>query len=82
MNPIEAAPMLASGALQFAFERATTEGKITIFVLVIVSLFSWTVFIKITKFRQSIAPETAKKFLCGLSCYAGPARYWRAAETV
>jgi biopolymer transport protein TolQ len=41
---------LASGALQFAFEKATTEGKITISLLIIVSLFSWTVII--TKSRQ------------------------------
>ncbi|MDB6019941.1 MAG: MotA/TolQ/ExbB proton channel, partial [Pedosphaera sp.] len=37
--------MLASGALQFAFQKATTEGKITIGVLVLLSLFSWTVII-------------------------------------
>jgi biopolymer transport protein ExbB/TolQ len=39
-----------ANALQFAFEKATTEGKITIVLLVIVSLFSWTVII--TKARQ------------------------------
>jgi len=38
-------PILASGAIKFAFEKATTEGKITIGVLVIVSIFSWTVII-------------------------------------
>jgi len=43
-------PLFASGALQFAFEKATTEGKITIGVLVIVSLFSWSVII--TKILQ------------------------------
>ena len=42
--------MLASGALQFAFEKATTEGKLTIGVLIIVSLFSWSVII--TKILQ------------------------------
>ena len=42
--------MLADGALQFAFEKATTEGKITIMVLFVLSLFSWTIII--TKFRQ------------------------------
>jgi len=35
--------MLAEGALQFAFEKATLEGKITIGTLIVVSLFSWTV---------------------------------------
>ena len=36
-------PVLAEGALQFAFEKATTEGKVTIGTLIILSLFSWTV---------------------------------------
>lgn len=36
-------PILADGALQFAFEKATLEGKITIGTLIVVSLFSWTV---------------------------------------
>src|SRR4051812_2398106 len=54
-------PMLASGALKFAFEKATTEGKITIGVLFIVSIFSWTVII--TKSRQLIrARKGSKKF--------------------
>jgi len=43
------APMLASGALRFAFEQATTEGKMTILVLFFLSMFSWTIII--TKFR-------------------------------
>jgi len=50
MHALIIKPLLASGALQFAFEKATTEGKVTIGVLIIVSLFSWTVII--TKFRQ------------------------------
>ena len=33
-------PLLASGALQFAFERATTEGKVTIGALVVALGFS------------------------------------------
>ena len=41
---------LASSAIQFAFEKATTEGKVTIGVLALVSMFSWTVMI--TKGRQ------------------------------
>jgi biopolymer transport protein TolQ len=36
-------PLLAAGALRFAFEQATDEGKITIGSLVVVSFFSWTV---------------------------------------
>jgi biopolymer transport protein ExbB/TolQ len=54
-------PILASGALQFAFEKATTEGKVTIGVLFLLSMFSWTIII--TKFRQLwIARAAAKKF--------------------
>lgn len=54
-------PLLASGALQFAFEKATTEGKVTICVLAVVSMFSWTVMI--TKGRQIWrARRLTKKF--------------------
>lgn len=54
-------PLFASGALQFAFEKATTEGKITICLLLVVSLFSWTVII--TKIRQLwIARTVGKRF--------------------
>jgi biopolymer transport protein ExbB/TolQ len=53
--------MLASGALKFAFEKATTEGKMTIGALCIVSIFSWTVII--TKGRQLyLARKMTKKF--------------------
>lgn len=37
-------PMLAN-ALNFAFEKSTIEGKVTISLLVLLSLFSWTVII-------------------------------------
>jgi biopolymer transport protein ExbB/TolQ len=49
--------LLASGALQFAFEKATIEGKITIGVLLTVSLVSWSVII--SKSRQ-LAKATKK----------------------
>lgn len=55
MNPFNLQPFFASGAWQFAFEKATLEGKITIGVLIDVSLFSWSVII--TKITQ----------LCGAS---------------
>src|SRR5262249_55104340 len=58
---IQFTPILASGALRFAFEKATTEGKITICALIIVSVFSWTVII--TKSRQLYrAIKMSKKF--------------------
>jgi len=48
-------PILAN-ALQFAFQKATTEGKICIATLLVVSIFSWTVII--SKARQLM---TARK---------------------
>src|SRR5690242_21392076 len=54
-------PFLADGALQFAIQKATPEGKTTIAVLLVLSLFSWTIII--TKFRQLwIARKASKKF--------------------
>src|SRR4051794_41163551 len=64
-------PFFASGALQFAFEKATLEGKITIGVLVVLSLFSWTTMV--TKFRQLyIARKWTKKFLSAYSSTRDP----------
>jgi biopolymer transport protein ExbB/TolQ len=53
-------PILAN-AFQFAMEKATVEGKLTIGLLVIVSMFSWTVIF--TKARQLYrASKMSKKF--------------------
>jgi biopolymer transport protein ExbB/TolQ len=61
MNHLIISPFLASGALRFAFEKATTEGKMTICALIILSVFSWTVII--TKARQLYrARRAGKKF--------------------
>jgi biopolymer transport protein ExbB/TolQ len=61
MHLMTLTPMLASGALRFAFEKATTEGKMTICALLVVSIFSWTVII--TKSRQLyLARKMGKKF--------------------
>jgi biopolymer transport protein TolQ len=61
MHDFVISPFFASGALRFAFEKATTEGKMTICVLVILSIFSWTVII--TKARQLLrARKAGKKF--------------------
>lgn len=58
MDPIT--PLLAN-AFTFAMDKATIEGKLTIGLLVIVSLFSWTVII--TKSRQLYrARKMARKF--------------------
>lgn len=64
-------PMLASGALQFAFEKSTLEGKITIGALVVLSLFSWTIII--TKFRQLlIARRWSRKFFMAYGASRDP----------
>ena len=64
-------PLLASGALQFAFEKATPEGKTTICVLALLSMFSWTIII--TKLRQLlIARSAAKKFFAAYAASRDP----------
>ena len=63
--------MLADGALQFAFDKATIEGKITILTLFILSLFSWTIII--TKFRQlRRARKRAKQFFAAYGATRDP----------
>jgi biopolymer transport protein TolQ len=54
-------PLFATNAAVFAIKNATTEGKITVIALLILSLFSWTIIL--TKFRQiMIARGASKKF--------------------
>jgi biopolymer transport protein TolQ len=55
-------PMFAANAAVFAIKNATVEGKITVVVLLLLSLFSWTIILG--KFRQLlIARAATKKFL-------------------
>lgn len=51
--------LLLANALNFAFEKATTEGKITIGMLLMVSFISWSVII--TKARQLWAARTRSR---------------------
>ena len=53
-------PVLAN-ALKFALDQATTEGKITIGMLIIVSFVSWTVIIN--KARQLYKPTPTLDFI-------------------
>jgi biopolymer transport protein TolQ len=63
--------LIASGALQFAFEKSTLEGKITISLLLVLSLFSWTIII--TKIRQlHIARKYAKRFFAAYGATHDP----------
>ena len=63
-------PMLANAAV-YAIQNATTEGKITVLVLLLLSLFSWTIII--TKLRQLlIARAATKKFLAAYASTRDP----------
>jgi biopolymer transport protein TolQ len=78
MQPIMLSPFFAS-ALDFAFKQATIEGKITIGVLIIVSIFSWTVII--TKARQLLrARAAAKKFFTAYRATRDPLEIARRGE--
>src|SRR3979490_412348 len=79
MTDLMFSPFFASGALRFAFEKATIEGKITIGVLIIVSIFSWTVMI--TKARQLLrARKMAKKFFTAYRATRDPMEIARRGE--
>lgn len=64
-------PMLAANAAMYAIQNATTEGKITVVALLVLSLFSWTIII--TKFRQlMIARGATKKFMAAYASTRDP----------
>jgi biopolymer transport protein ExbB/TolQ len=70
---------LLGNALSFAFEKATMEGKITIGMLVIVSLFSWTVMI--TKARQLWrARQASKRFFAAYRATRDPVAIYNKTE--
>jgi biopolymer transport protein ExbB/TolQ len=72
-------PLFATNAMVYAIQNATTEGKITVLVLLVLSLFSWTIII--TKFRQlSIARKATKKFLAGYGSTRDPLDIQRKGE--
>ncbi|HXR05543.1 MAG TPA: MotA/TolQ/ExbB proton channel family protein [Verrucomicrobiae bacterium] len=64
-------PLFAANAAMYAIQNATTEGKITVIALLVLSLFSWTIII--TKFRQlMIARKATKKFLAAYGSTRDP----------
>jgi biopolymer transport protein ExbB/TolQ len=64
-------PLFAANALVYAIQNATTEGKITVIALLVLSLFSWTIII--TKFRQLLIARTAtKKFFAAYNATRDP----------
>lgn len=78
MEALACEPIFAN-AFNFALEKATTEGKVTIGLLVIVSLFSWTVII--TKARQLYrAQKAGKKFFAAYRATRDPMELFRGNE--
>src|SRR5208283_4056314 len=64
-------PLFAANAAVYAIENATAEGKTTVVVLLLLSLFSWTIII--TKFRQlTIARKATKKFMAAYASTRDP----------
>jgi len=64
-------PILGLDAAAYAIQNATTEGKITVLVLLVLSLFSWTIII--TKVRQLlIARAATKKFMAAYAATRDP----------
>ena len=59
MTPMLIQPLFAANAAVYAIQNATTEGKITVLALLVLSLFSWTIII--TKFRQLLIARKATK---------------------
>jgi biopolymer transport protein ExbB/TolQ len=69
----------AGGAAGYAIANATPEGKATFFVLLILSLFSWTIIL--SKFRQLlIASKATKKFMTAYSATRDPLDIQRKGE--
>src|SRR5580658_8360336 len=69
----------ATNAAAYAIANATPEGKATFFVLLILSLFSWTIII--TKFRQlMIASQSTKKFMAAYAATRDPLDIQRKGE--
>jgi biopolymer transport protein ExbB/TolQ len=72
-------PLFASNAAVYAIQNATPEGKITVIVLLVLSLFSWTIII--TKFRQLlIARQATKKFFAAYNSTRDPLDIQRKGE--
>ncbi|HWC59285.1 MAG TPA: MotA/TolQ/ExbB proton channel family protein [Verrucomicrobiae bacterium] len=64
-------PLFAENAATYAIKNATTEGKVTVVVLLLLSLFSWTVIL--TKLRQIlIARKATKKFMAAYASTRDP----------
>jgi biopolymer transport protein TolQ len=64
-------PLFAANAAVYAIQNATTEGKATVLVLLVLSLFSWSIII--SKFRQlNTARKATAKFLAAYASTRDP----------
>jgi biopolymer transport protein ExbB/TolQ len=64
-------PFFAANAAVYAIQNATTEGKATVLVLLVLSLFSWSIII--SKFRQlNTARKATVKFLAAYASTRDP----------
>lgn len=71
---------MLAGALQFAFEKATTEGKCTIAALVLVSFFSWMVIVNKT-LQLARANRVGKRFFAAYRATRDPLDLNRSGRT-
>jgi biopolymer transport protein TolQ len=72
-------PMFAANAAVYAIQNATMEGKITVVVLLVLSLFSWTIIL--SKFRQLvIARKATRKFFAAYNSTRNPLDIQRKGE--
>jgi biopolymer transport protein TolQ len=72
-------PMFAANAAVYAIQNATMEGKITVVVLLVLSLFSWTIIL--SKFRQLvIARKATRKFFAAYNSTRDPLDIQRKGE--
>jgi biopolymer transport protein TolQ len=69
-----------AGALQFAFEKATTGGKITVAALVLISLFSWMVIVSKT-LQLARASRMSKRFFAAYRATRDPLDLHRSGKT-
>ena len=78
LSPLES--LLASTALQFAFDRATSEGKMTIGALLVLSFVSWSVIInKACQLHR--ARKATRHFLASFRATTAPLELKRAGRT-
>ena len=69
----------ADSAAVFAIKNATVEGQVTVIVLLLLSLFSWTIIL--TKFRQLvIARKATKRFFAAYTATRDPLDIQRKGE--